>query len=162
MWTRHQLKQISLQQNKTRMIMTIVLINAALKVILRVLQQLEGRGGGEGERNSTRFKNIHPCITILLVQVLESLQASQVKDEDDAEMAHQVAAHLIRALIEYKQLTGNFQLIPTTKLIRKKNHETFQLSLGGTHSKIDDLLICPPPKKKKKIVLDLYCLLAIT
>jgi len=40
-----------------------------------------------------------------VAQVLESLQASQVKDEDDAEMAHQVAAHLIKALIEYKQLT---------------------------------------------------------
>jgi hypothetical protein len=40
-----------------------------------------------------------------VAQVLESLQASQVKDEDDAEMAHQVTAHLIRALIEYKQLT---------------------------------------------------------
>ena len=38
--------------------------------------------------------------------MLECLQASKVKDEDDADMAHQVAAHLMRALSEYKQLTG--------------------------------------------------------
>ena len=51
------------------------------------------------------------------------------------------------------------QLIPTTKFIRGGNHETytcFQLSLGGQHSRIYDLYICP-----SNISLDLFLLLVI-
>ena len=32
-----------------------------------------------------------------------------MKTEDDAEMAHQVSAHLIRALTDYKETTGKQQ-----------------------------------------------------
>jgi len=41
-----------------------------------------------------------------IAKVLTALQTCQVKSEEDADMAHQVSAHLIRALTDYKELTG--------------------------------------------------------
>ena len=51
------------------------------------------------------------------------------------------------------------QLIPKTKLIRKKSQNlyvVFSCRWGATHRKIDDLSVCPP-----KIILDLFPLLVI-
>ena len=42
----------------------------------------------------------------LLIQVLVALRKCAVKNEEDAEMAHAVAAHLVRALVDYKDFTG--------------------------------------------------------
>eukprot|EP00088_Acartia_fossae_P021878 TRINITY_DN23240_c0_g1_i11.p1 TRINITY_DN23240_c0_g1~~TRINITY_DN23240_c0_g1_i11.p1 ORF type:complete len:559 (+),score=169.92 TRINITY_DN23240_c0_g1_i11:25-1701(+) len=59
-----------------------------------------------------------------VAQVLKSLQASSVKDEDDAEMAHQVAAHLMRALTEYKMLHGDPR---ESSIIKMKSNEILKL-----------------------------------
>ena len=56
-------------------------------------------------------------------------------------------------------VNGALQLIPITKLIRKKLpnlYVFFSCRWGATHRKIDDLSICPP-----NIHLDLFCLLVI-
>ena len=41
-----------------------------------------------------------------MLQVLIALRKCAVKNEEDAEMAHAVAAHLVRALADYKDYTG--------------------------------------------------------
>ncbi len=38
--------------------------------------------------------------------MLIALRKCAVKNEEDAEMAHAVAAHLVRALADYKDYTG--------------------------------------------------------
>ena len=55
---------------------------------------------------------------------------------------------------------SKYQLKPKTKIIRKKNTKpirVFSCRVGSTHSRIDDLYICPP-----NIILDLFRLLVIS
>jgi len=42
-----------------------------------------------------------------VAKVLNALRDCQVKTEEDVEMAHQVSAHLIRAITDYKETTGD-------------------------------------------------------
>jgi len=59
-----------------------------------------------------------------VANVLKALQASRVKSEEDAEMAHQVSAHLINALTEYKELTGD---VRESRLIKIKSQQILDI-----------------------------------
>lgn len=59
-----------------------------------------------------------------IAKVLGALRSCQVKTEEDADMAHQVSAHLVRALTDYKEMTGN---PAETRLVQAKCDQILDL-----------------------------------